>query len=85
MAIKLSMKMLTCRADAERMLNVVDPTLSGLWRIAGVDRFLAKEEQFSSATTFQLVDLEGLPGDNTMGSLNTRSLTDVRHQLYDKP
>ena len=37
MAIKLSMKTLTCRADARRMLNGVDPTVSGLYRLAGVD------------------------------------------------
>ena len=85
MAIKLSMKTLTCRADAKRMLNGFDPTVSGLYRIAGVDWLLAEKDQFSSATTFQLVDLEeGLPGDNTIGPLNTRSLTDVRHQVREK-
>ena len=72
MAIKLSMKTLTCRADATRMLNGVDPIVSGLYRIPGVDWLLAEEEQFSSATTLQLADLEGLLGDNTMGPLNTR-------------
>ena len=81
MAIKLSMNTLKCRAVARRMLNGVDPTVSGLYRITGVDWLLADEKQFSSATTLQLVDLEGLPGDNTMGPLNTRSLTDVRHQV----
>ena len=81
MAIKLSMNTLKCRAVARRMLNGVDPTVSGLYRITGVDWLLADEKQFSSATTLQLVDLEGLPGYNTMGPLNTRSLTDVRHQV----
>ena len=84
MAIKLSMKTLTCRADARRMLNGVDPTVSGLYRLAGVDWLLAEEEKFSSATTLQLVDLEGLPGDNTMGPLTTRSLTDVRHRVRER-
>ena len=60
MAIKLSMKTLTCRADARRRLNGVDPTVSGLYRTADVDWLLAEEEQLSSATTLQLVDLEDL-------------------------
>ena len=34
---------------------------------------MAEEEQFSSATTLRLVDLEGLPRDNTIGALNMRS------------
>ena len=42
---------------------------------------MAEEEQFSSATTLQLADLEGSPRNNTMEPLNTRSLTDVRHQV----
>ena len=81
MAIKLSMKTITCCADARRMPNGVDPTVSGLYRIAGVDWLLAEEEQFSSATTFQLVDMEGLPEDKTTEPLNTRSMTDVPHQV----
>ena len=84
MAIKLSMKTLTCRADARRMLIGVDLTVSGLYRIAGVDWLLAEKEQYRSATTLQLVDLEGLPGDNTMGPLNTMSMTDVRHQVRER-
>ena len=84
MAIELSMKTLTCRADARRMLNGVDPTVSGRDRIAGVDWLLAEEKQFSSATTLQLVELEGLPGDNTIGPMNTRSLTDVRYQVRER-
>ena len=66
------------------MLNGVDPTVSVLYRIAGVDRLLADEVHISSATTLQLVDLEGLPGDNTMGPLNTRSMTGVRHQVRQR-
>ena len=66
------------------MLNGLDPMVSGLYWIAGVDWFLADEEQFSSATTLRLADLEGLSRDNTMGPLNTLSLTDVRHQVREK-
>ena len=79
MSIKLNMK--TYRADARIMLNGVGATVSGLYRIAGMDWLFAEEEQFSSATTLQLVDLEGLPGDKTMGPLDTKSLTEVHHQV----
>ena len=71
MVIKLDMKTLTCHVDAKKMLNGHDPTVSGLYRIAGADWLLAEEEQFSSAATLRLVDLEGLPRDTTMGSPNT--------------
>ena len=84
MTTKLSMKTLTCHVDVKKKLNGHDPTLSGLYRIASVDWLLAKEEQFSSATTLRLVDLEGLPRDSTMGPLNTRSRTEVRHQAREK-
>ena len=45
---------------------------------------LAEEEQRSTTTTLRLIDLEGLPRDNTMESLNTRSLIDVRHQATER-
>ena len=66
MAIKLNMKKLTCHANAKKMLNGHDPTVSGLYRISAVEWLLAEEEQFSSATTLRLADLEVLPRDNTM-------------------
>ena len=69
------MMKMTYHADAEKTLKRNEHTVSSLYRIAGVDRLLAEEEQFSAATTLRLADLEGLPRDNTMGSLNTRSLT----------
>ena len=84
MAIKLNLKTLTCRADAKKLLNGHDCTVSGLYRIAGVDWLLTKEEQFNSATTLRLLDLEGLPRDNTMNPLITRLLTDVRHQVIER-
>ena len=59
------------------------PTVSGLYRIPGVDWLLAELEQFSSATTLKFVDLDGLPQDNTFGLLNTRSLTDVRRRARE--
>ena len=84
MAIKLYMKKLTCHADSKKMLNGHDPTVFGLYRIAGVDRLLTEEEQFSSATTLPLADLHGLPWDNTMVPLKKISLTDVRHQVTER-
>ena len=84
MANKFNLKTLTCQADAKKKLNGQDPTVFGLYRIAGVDWLLAEEEQFSSITTLRLVDLKGLPRDNTMGPLSTRSLTDIRHQVRQR-
>ena len=72
MAIKLNMKKLTCLPDARKMLNGQDRTVPGLYRIGSVDCLLAEEEQFSSATTLRLADLEVLPRDNTVGPLNTK-------------
>ena len=77
------MNTLTSRADARRMMNANGPTVSGLYWIPGVDWLLAEQEQFSSATTLRFVDLDGLPQDNTMGPLNTSSLTDVRRRVSE--
>ena len=84
LAIKLNLKLLTCHSDAKKMLDGHDPTVPGLYRKAGVDWLLAEEEQFSSASTLRLADLEGLPRDNTMGPLNTRLLADVSHQVRER-
>ena len=59
------------------------PTLSGLYRIPGVDWLLVEHEQFRSATTLRLVDLDGLPQDKNFGPLNTRLLTDVRRRARE--
>ena len=64
----------------KKRLNQQSSTVSGLYRILGVDRLLAEEEQFCPATTLILVDLEGLPRDNTKGPLNMRSSTDSLYQ-----
>ena len=83
MSAKLKMSTLTCREDARRMIGGDVRTVSGLYRIPGVDWPLAEQEQFSSATTLRFVDLDGLPQDNTFGPLNTRSLTDVRRRARE--
>ena len=84
MALKLNMNMLAFRADAMKMLNGRDRMASGFYRISGVDLLLAEEETFISAATLRLVDLEELPRDSTMGPLNTRSLTKVRHKARER-
>ena len=80
MSTKLNMNTLTCREDAMRMIGGESPTVSRLYRIPAVDWLLAEQEQFSSTTTLQHADLNGLPQDNTFGPLNTRYLTDVRQR-----
>ena len=77
MLANLNMNTLTCRADARKMMGGEGPTVSGLYRISGVDWLLVEQEQLSSATTLRFVDLEGLPQDNSFGPLNTRSPTGV--------
>ena len=83
MSTNLNMNTLTCRVDARRMMSGDGPTVSGLYRIPGVDWLLAEQVQFSSATTLKFVDLDGLPQDNTFGPLNTRSPTDVRRRARE--
>ena len=83
MSAKLNMNTLTCREDARKMIGGEGPTVSRLYRIPGVDWLVAGQEQFSSATTLRYVDLNGLPQDNTLGPLNTRSLTDVRRRARE--
>ena len=77
------MNTLICRVDARMMMGGDGPTVSGFYRIPGVDWLLAEQEQFSSATALRFVDLDGLPQDNTIGPLNTRSLTDIRRRARE--
>ena len=83
MSAKLNMSTLTCREDARKMIGGEGPTVSRLYRIPGVDWLVAGLEQFSSATTLRYVDLNGLPQDNTLVPLNTRSLTVVRRRARE--
>ena len=59
------------------------PTMSGLYRIRGMDWLLAEQKQISSATTLRFVEIDGLPQYNTFGTLNTRSLLDVRRRARE--
>ena len=58
-------------------------TVLGLYRIPGMDWFLAEQEQFSSATTLRYVNLSGSHQDNIFGPLISRSLTDVRRRARE--
>ena len=77
------MSTFTYREDARRMIGGDNPTVSGLYRIPGVDWLIAEHEQFSSATTLRLVDIDGLPREIFFGPLNTRSLTDVHRSANE--
>ena len=83
MLATLNIYTLTSRADDRRMTDGNGPTVSGLYLISIVDWLLAEQEQFSSAIALRFVDLDGLPQDNTMGPLNTRSLMDVRRRAKE--
>ena len=83
MFANLNMNMLTCREDVRKMMGGHGPTVSGLYRIPGVDWLLAEQEQFSSATTHRFVDIDGLPQDNNFGPLNRRSQTDVHRRARE--
>ena len=63
MLATLNMNTLTSRADARRMMDGNGPTMSGLYRISGVDWLLAEQEQLSSTTALRFVDIDGLPQD----------------------
>ena len=83
MSTKLNMSTLTCRVDARKMMCGDGPTVSGLYRIPGVDWLIAEHEHFSSVITLRFVELDRLPRDNTFGPLNTRSLREVRRRARE--
>ena len=58
MSLNSNMNTLMCRVDARRLMGGDGPTVSGLYRIPGVDWLLAEQEQFSSATTLRFVGLD---------------------------
>ena len=76
--MKLDLQRLSFAVDARRMLNGARLSVSGLYSITGVDWLIAAGINFSSTTALRFADLEGLPSNNTMGSVNTRPLQDVR-------
>ena len=83
MSVKLNVHALACRSDTRRMMKGKGPTLSGFYRMTGVNWLLAEQEQFSSATTLRIVELDKLPQDNAMGHLKTLSLTYVRQRALE--
>ena len=60
MQATLNMNTLTSRANGRRMMDGNGPTVSGLYRISGVDWLLEEQDQFSSATALRFVDRDGL-------------------------
>ena len=77
--MKLKMNTLESQANAKKKLKGYNPTVF----IQNI-RCVAEDEKFIFATTLRLVDLQGLPRDNTMGPLNTRSLTSLCHQARER-
>ena len=65
-------------ADAMRMLNGARLSVNGLYAITCVDWLKAAGINFNSTTASRFADLEGLPSNSTMGSVNARSLQDVK-------
>ena len=57
--------------------------LSGFYRMTGVNSLLAEQEQFSSATTLRIVELDRSPQDKAMGQFKTQSLTYIRQRALD--
>ena len=76
--MKLNLRTLRFAADAMRMLNGAILSVNGLYTIVGVGRLRAVEINLRSTTALRLVDLEGLPSNNTMGPVNARPLLEVR-------
>ena len=76
--MKLDLQRVSFIEDARRMLNGARLSVSRLYSITGVDWLIAAGINFSSTTALRFADLEGLPSNNTMGTVNARSLQDVR-------
>ena len=76
--MKLDLQRVSFIEDARRMLNGARLSVSRLYSITGVDWLIAAGINFSSTTALRFADLEGLPSNNTMGTVNARPLQDVR-------
>ena len=76
--MKLNLQTVSFTADAMRLLNGARLSVNGLYSITGVEWLIAAGINFSSTTALRFDDLEGLPSNNTMGSLNARPLQDVK-------
>ena len=76
--MKLKIQTVKFAADAVRMLNGASLSVSGLYKIAGVDWLIAAGINFSSTTALKFADLEGLPSNNTLGPVTSRPLQDVK-------
>ena len=81
--MKLNFQTVKFAADAVRMLNGANVSVSRLYTIAGVDWLIAAVINFSSTTALRLADLEGLPSNNPMCPVNARPLQDVKLNHYE--
>ena len=81
--MKLDLQRISFIEDARRMLNGATLSVSRLYSITGVDWLIAASITFSSTTALRFAYLEGLPSNNTMGSVNARPLQDVRLNHYE--
>ena len=70
--MKLDLQRVSFIEDARRMLKEARLSVSRLYSITGVDWLIAAGINFSSTTALRFADLEGLPSNNTMGSVNAR-------------
>ena len=76
--MKLNLQTVRFAADAIKMLNGARLSVNGLYSVAGVDWLIAAGINFSSTTALRFADLEGLPSNKTMGTVNARPSQDVK-------
>ena len=76
--MKLNVQTVSFAADTMRVLNGARLSVSGLYSITGVDWLIAAGINLSSTTALRFADLEGLPSNSTMVSVNGRPLQDAK-------
>ena len=82
--MKLNLKTVRFAQDARRRWDGATLSVNGLYSITAVNWLRAAEINFSSITALRLADLERLPSNNTMVSVNARTLQDVRKNHEEK-
>ena len=76
--MKLNLQTVRFAADAMRMLDGARLSVNRLYSKTGVDWLIAAGINFSCASALRFVNLEGLPSNNTMGTVNARPLQAVK-------
>ena len=82
--MKMNLDDVRFAVDAVQLLDSVTSSVNGLYPIEGVEWLITAEINFSSATVLRIADFEGLPSKNSMGSVNARTLQDVRRVNNEK-